>query len=137
MTIKDWIDLGITVASYLLVLVAGIYAKEKGKINKATKAGQVMDLVGKLATNAVHEAEYSGMDNDAKREFASEMVTQGLKTFGIKNVTANQINGSIERAVNAMHIANSDMDSDIEEVKANVPESDILKPDEVGDENGN
>ena len=31
MTIKDWIYLGITVASYLLAIIAGVYAKDKAK----------------------------------------------------------------------------------------------------------
>ena len=102
MTIKDWIYLGITIASYLLAIIAGVYAKDKAKINRATRAGQALDVLGKLATNAVHEAEYIGGSGQEKREFASEIITQGLSWFNIKGVTPNQVNGAIEKAVAAM-----------------------------------
>ena len=137
MTIKDWIYLGITVASYLLAIIAGVYARNKSKINTTTKAGQALDVLGKLATNAVHEAEYIGGSGQEKREFASEIITQGLSWFGIKGVTPNQVNGAIERAVNAMNIANQDVNPTEPEVtKAepeiaeNVPEKDIVQPTE-------
>ena len=137
MTIKDWIYLGITVASYLLAIIAGVYARNKSKINTTTKAGQALDVLGKLATNAVHEAEYIGGSGQEKREFASEIITQGLSWFGIKDVTPNQVNGAIERAVNAMNIANQDVNPTEPEVtKAepeiaeNVPEKDIVQPTE-------
>ena len=135
MTIKDWIYLGITVASYLLAIIAGVYARNKSKINTTTKAGQALDVLGKLATNAVHEAEYIGGSGQEKREFASEIIKQGLSWFGIKNVTPNQINGAIEKAVNAMNIANQDVNPTEPEIaKAepeiaeNVPEKDIVQP---------
>ena len=127
MTIKDWIYLGITVASYLLAIIAGVYARNKSKINTTTKAGQALDVLGKLATNAVHEAEYIGGSGQEKREFASEIITQGLSWFGIKNVTPNQINGAIEKAVNAMNIANQDVKPTEPEIAENVPEKDIVK----------
>ena len=137
MTTKDWIYLGITIASYLLAIIAGVYAKDKAKINRATRAGQALDVLGKLATNAVHEAEYIGGSGQEKREFASEIITQGLSWFGIKDVTPNQVNGAIERAVNAMNIANQDVNPTEPEVtKAepeiaeNVPEKDIVQPTE-------
>ena len=137
MTIKDWIYLGITVASYLLAIIAGVYARNKSKINTTTKAGQALDVLGKLATNAVHEAEYIGGSGQEKREFASEIIKQGLSWFGIKDVTPNQVNGAIERAVNAMNIANQDVNPTEPEVtKAepeiaeNVPEKDIVQPTE-------
>lgn len=137
MTTKDWIYLGITVASYLLAIIAGVYAKDKAKINRATRAGQALDVLGKLATNAVHEAEYIGGSGQEKREFASEIITQGLSWFGIKGVTPNQVNGAIERAVNAMNLANQDVKQTEPEVaKAepeiaeNVPEKDIVQPTE-------
>lgn len=129
MTIKDWIYLGITVASYLLAIIAGVYARNKSKINTTTKAGQALDVLGKLATNAVHEAEYIGGSGQEKREFASEIITQGLSWFGIKNVTPNQVNGAIERAVNAMNIANQDV-KPTPEIAENVPEKDIVQPTE-------
>lgn len=130
MTIKDWIYLGITVASYLLAIIAGVYARNKSKINTTTKAGQALDVLGKLATNAVHEAEYIGGSGQEKREFASEIITQGLSWFGIKNVTPNQVNGAIERAVNAMNIANQDV-KPTPEIAENVPEKDIVQPTEL------
>ena len=135
MTTKDWIYLGITVASYLLAIIAGVYARNKSKINTTTKAGQALDVLGKLATNAVHEAEYIGGSGQEKREFASEIITQGLSWFGIKGVTPNQVNGAIEKAVNAMNIANQDVnptESEVTkaepEIAENVPEKDIVQP---------
>ena len=130
MTIKDWIYLGITVASYLLAIIAGVYARNKSKINTTTKAGQALDVLGKLATNAVHEAEYIGGSGQEKREFASEIITQGLAWFGIKNVTPNAVNGAIEKAVNAMNIANQDVKPVEPEIAENVPEKDIVQPTE-------
>ena len=144
MTIKDWIYLGITVASYLLAIIAGVYARNKSKINTTTKAGKALDVLGKLATNAVHEAEYIGGSGQEKREFASEIITQGLSWFNIKGVTPNQVNGAIERAVNAMNIANQDVSPTEPEVtKAepeiaeNVPEKDIVQPAKDVTVNGN
>ena len=128
MTIKDWIYLGITVASYLLAIIAGVYARNKSKINTTTKAGQALDVLGKLATNAVHEAEYIGGSGQEKREFASEIITQGLAWFGVKSVTPNQINGAIEKAVNAMNLANQDVKPTEPEIAENVPEKDIVQP---------
>ena len=130
MTIKDWIYLGIAVASYAIAIIAGIYAKDKAKINRATRAGQALDVLGKLATNAVHEAEHIGGSGQEKKEFASEIITQGLAWFGIKNVTPNAMNGAIEKAVNAMNIANQDVKPVEPEVAENVPEKDILQPTE-------
>ena len=128
MTIKDWIYLGITVASYLLAIIAGVYARNKSKINTTTKAGQALDVLGKLATNAVHEAEYIGGSGQEKREFASEIIKQGLSWFGIKGVTPNQVNGAIEKAVNAMNLANQDVKPTEPEIAENVPEKDIVQP---------
>lgn len=128
MTIKDWIYLGITVASYLIAIIAGIYAKDKAKINRATRAGQALDVLGKLATNAVHEAEYIGGSGQEKREFASEIITQGLSWFGIKNVTPNAVNGAIEKAVNSMNLANEDVNSAEPGIAQDVPEDDIVQP---------
>ena len=128
MTIKDWIYLGITVASYIIAIIAGVYARNKSKINTTTKAGQALDVLGKLATNAVHEAEYIGGSGQEKREFASEIITQGLAWFGVKSVTPNQINGAIEKAVNAMNIANQDVNPTEPEIAQNVPEKDIVQP---------
>ena len=108
MTVKDWLYLAITVASYAIAIIAGIYTHNKQKINRATKSGQIMDTLGKLATYAVHEAEHTGMENADKREYASEVIEQGLKWFGINDVTPALINGAIEKAVNAMHLANDD-----------------------------
>ena len=131
MTVKDWIYLGITVASYLLAIIAGMYAKDKAKINRATRAGQALDVLGKLATNAVHEAEYIGGSGQEKRDFASEIITQGLSCFGIKGVTPNAVNGAIEKAVSAMNIANQDVEPAEPEIAKNVPEKDIIRPTET------
>ena len=144
MTIKDWIYLGITIASYIIAIIAGVYARNKSKINTTTKAGQALDVLGKLATNAVHEAEYIGGSGQEKREFASEIITQGLSWFNIKGVTPNQVNGAIEKAVNAMNLANQDVKPTEPEVaKAepeiaeNVPEKDIVQPAKDVTVNGN
>lgn len=128
MTIKDWIYLSITVASYLLAIIAGVYARNKSKINTTTKAGQALDVLGKLATNAVHEAEYIGGSGQEKREFASEIIKQALSWFGIKGVTSSEVNGAIEKAVNAMNIANQDVKPTEPEIAQNVPEKDIVQP---------
>ena len=131
-TIKDWIYLGITVASYLLALIAGVYAKDKAKMNRATRAGQALDVLSKLATNAVHEAEHIGGSGSGqeKREFASEVIAQGLSWFGIKEVTPNAVNGAIEKAVNSMNLANQDVKPAEPEIAENVPEKDIVQPTE-------
>lgn len=129
MTIKDWLYLAITVASWAVAVIAGIYTKEKQKINRATKAGQILDTVGKLATYAVHEAEYSGMDNPDKRSAAAQMVSQGLNFLGIHGVTENVVNGAIENAVNAMHLANGDPGTP--EVKENPNPKDVVQPTEA------
>lgn len=142
MTIKDWLYLAITVASYAIALIAGVYTHNKQKINRATKSGQIMDTLGKLATYAVHEAEHTGMENADKREYASEVIEQGLKWFGINDVTPALINGAIEKAVNAMHLANDDSEP-ADEIKQDVPANDVVqppvieeKPAETGDTNG-
>lgn len=128
MTTKDWIYLSITVVSYLLAIIAGVYARNKSKINTTTKAGQALDVLGKLATNAVHEAEYIGGSGQEKREFASEIIKQALSWFGIKGVTSSEVNGAIEKAVNAMNIANQDVKPTEPEIAQNVPEKDIVQP---------
>ena len=131
MTIKDWIYLGITVASYLIAIIAGIYAKNKAKINKATAVGKTLDVVGQLATYAVHETESLDLENEQKRQAAVQIINQGLSWFGIKDVTPNTINGAIEKAVNAMHLANSVYQS-VEpiqpEITPNVPASNLVQP---------
>ena len=107
MTVKDWIYLAMTIGGYLVAVIAGLYAKNKTKINKATAAGKAMDVVGQLATYAVHEADRVDMSNDSKRQYAAEVVTQGLSWLGIKGVTPIIVKGAVEDAVNAMHLANS------------------------------
>lgn len=131
MTIKDWFYLAITIVSYAITIIAGVYAKDKHRINRATRAGQVMDVIGQLATTAVHEAEYSGMDNQEKRELASDIISRGLAGFGIHNVSANVINGAIEKAVNSMHLANDDTPENDANLSDDVPEDDILDPKDV------
>ena len=131
MTIKDWIYLGITVASYIIALIAGIYTKNRAKINKATAVGKTLDVVGQLATYAVHETESLDLENEQKRQAAVQIINQGLSWFGIKDVTPNTVNGAIEKAVNAMHLANSD-DKSVEpiqpEIVPNVPAKNLVQP---------
>ncbi len=131
MTIKDWIYLGITVASYIIAIIAGIYTKNRAKINKATAVGKTLDVVGQLATYAVHETESLDLENEQKRQAAVQIINQGLSWFGIKDVTPNTVNGAIEKAVNAMHLANSDNQS-VEliqpEITPNVPASNLVQP---------
>lgn len=107
MTVKDWIYLAMTIGGYLVAVIAGLYAKNKAKINKTTAAGKAMDVVGQLATYAVHEADRVDMSNDSKRQYAVEVVTQGLSWLGVKGVTPIIVKGAVEDAVNAMHLANS------------------------------
>lgn len=102
MTSEDWFYLALTVGGYLVAVIAWVYAKEKAKINRATAAGKVMDVVGQFATYAVHEAERMDMSGAAKRKWAAEAVSQGLAWLGIKGVTPIVINGAIEKAVAAM-----------------------------------
>lgn len=131
MTIKDWIYLGITVASYIIAIIAGIYTKNRAKINKATAIGKTLDVVGQLATYAVHETESLDLENEQKRAAAVQIINQGLSWFGIKDVTPNTVNGAIEKAVNAMHLANSD-DQSVEpiqpEIVPNVPAKNLVQP---------
>lgn len=126
MTIKDWIYLGITVASYIIAIIAGIYAKNKAKINKATAVGKTLDVVGQLATYAVHETESLDLENEQKRQAAVQIINQGLSWFGIKDVTPNTVNGAIEKAVNAMHLANDE--SAEPEIAKDVPADQLMKP---------
>ena len=109
---KDWIYLAMAIGGYLVAVIAGLYAKNKAKINKTTAAGKAMDVVGQLATYAVHEADRGDMSNDSKRKYAVEAVAQGLSWLGIKGVTPVMINGAVEAAVNAMHLANSQQAAD-------------------------
>lgn len=126
MTIKDWIYLGITIASYIIAVIAGVYAKDKAKINKATAVGKTLDVVGQLATYAVHETESLDLENEQKRQAAVQIINQGLSWFGIKDVTPNTVNGAIEKAVNAMHLANDE--SAEPEIAKDVPADQLMKP---------
>lgn len=127
MSTKDWIELGIVIVSYALAIIAGVYAKNKAKINKTTAAGKALDLVGQLATYAVHETESMDLTNAQKRKAAVEIINQGLAWFGIKNVTPNTITGAIEKAVNAMHLANS-VDPTESEIAKDVSADELLQP---------
>lgn len=113
MTVKDWIYLVMTVGGYLVAVIAGLYAKNKSKINKVTAASKAMDVVGQLATYAVHEAERTEMSGTGKRKWAAEAVSQGLDWLGIKGVTPIAINGAIEDAVAAMNAASKEADKDV------------------------
>lgn len=117
MTSRDWIYLAMTIGGYLVAVIAGLYAKNKAKINKTTAAGKAMDVVGQLATYAVHEAERADMGNADKREYAVEVVTQGLSWLGIKGVTPTVVRGAVEDAVNAMHLANRQGPAEAAETK--------------------
>lgn len=109
MTFKDWIYLAMTMIGYLVAVIAGVYAKDKAKINRATAAGKAMDVVGQLATYAVHEAERMEMSGAAKRKWAAEAVSQGLDWLGIKGVTPIAVNGAIEEAVAAMNAVSKEV----------------------------
>ncbi|WP_304228452.1 phage holin [Lactobacillus kitasatonis] len=128
MTIKDWIYLGITVASYLLAIIAGVYAKDKAKINRATRAGQALDVLGKIATNAVHEVEFLGGTSQEKRQMGYELINQALHYMGINDVTANMIYGALEKAVAAMHLADAEEMEKDPAVAQDVDEKDVLQP---------
>lgn len=108
MTVKDWIYQALTVGCYLVAVIAGLYARNKGKINKLTLAGKVMEVVGQLATYAVHEAERTELNGAGKRKMAEETVSQGLDRLGIKGVTPTVIDGAIEDAVAAMKAASKE-----------------------------
>lgn len=108
---KDWIYLAIAIGGYLVAAVAGLYAKNKAKINRATAAGKVLSVVGELATFAVQEAEHVGSSGETKREYAVEAVTQALGFLGIKGVTPIMINGAVEDAVKGMKLADQALES--------------------------
>lgn len=128
MTIKDWIYLGITVASYIIAVIAGVYAKDKAKINRATRAGQAYDVLGKVATNAVHEVEFLGGTSKEKRQMGYELINQALHYMGINDVTANMIYGALEKAVAAMNLADVEKMENDPAVAQDVDEKDILQP---------
>lgn len=128
MTIKDWIYLGITVASYIIAIIAGIYAKNKAKINRTTRAGQAYDVLGKIATNAVHEVEFLGGTSKEKRQMGYELINQALHYMGINDVTANMIYGALEKAVAAMHLVDAEEMEKDPAVAQDVDEKDILQP---------
>lgn len=125
MTSEDWIYLALTVGGYLVAAIAWLYAKEKAKINKATAAGKAMDVVGQLATYAVHEAERMEMSGAGKRKWAAEAVSQGLDWLGIKGVTPIVINGAIEKAVAVMKsVSKEEADQPAQRVESSQPVAD-------------
>lgn len=128
MTIKDWIYLGITVASYIIAMIAGAYARNKAKINRTTRAGQAYDVLGKIATNAVHEVEFLGGTSKEKRQMGYELINQALHYMGINDVTANMIYGALEKAVAAMHLADTEEMEKDPAVAQDVDEKDIVQP---------
>ena len=128
MTIKDWIYLGITVASYIIAVIAGAYARNKTKINRTTRAGQAYDVLGKIATNAVHEVEFLGGTSKEKRQMGYELINQALHYIGINDVTANMIYGALEKAVAAMHLADAEEMKKDPAVAQDVDEKDIVQP---------
>lgn len=128
MTIKDWIEVGITVASYIIAVIAGAYARNKAKINRTTRAGQAYDVLGKIATNAVHEVEFLGGTSKEKRQMGYELINQALHYMGINDVTANMIYGALEKAVAAMNLADVEKMGNDPAVAQDVDEKDILQP---------
>lgn len=128
MTIKDWIEVGITVASYIIAVIAGAYARNKAKINRTTRAGQAYDALGKIATNAVHEVEFLGGTSKEKRQMGYELINQALHYIGINDVTANMIYGALEKAVAAMHLADAEKMEKDPAVAQDVDEKDIMQP---------
>lgn len=132
MTIKDWLYLAITICFYGVTYVAYIYTKSKAKINKATTLGKIQDIMGKKAECAVHLAEDAGLDsNDDKHQFAKDLLIQWLHAMGITNFTSQELDGLIKVAVQAMHLAWAESDTDpdtSDEVKTDVPSGDVVKP---------
>lgn len=128
MTIKDWIYLGITIASYIIAAIAGVYARNKAKINRTTRAGQAYDVLGKIATNAVHEVEFLGGTSKEKRQMGYELINQALHYMGINDVTANMIYGALEKAVAAMHLADAEEMGKDPAVAQDVDEKDVVQP---------
>lgn len=132
MTIKDYLYLAITICFYAVTYIAYAYTKSKVKINKATKLGQVEDLIGKKATWAVHVAEDADLEsNDDKHQFAKDLIVQGLHTMGITSFTSQELDGAIKVATQAMHLAWDANDTEPDtsnEVKADVPAQDVVKP---------
>ena len=128
MTIKEWIYLGITVASYIIAIIAGAYARNKAKINRTTRAGQAYDVLGKIATNAVHEVEFLGGTSKEKRQMGYELINQALHYMGINDVTANMIYGALEKAVAAMHLADAEKMEKDPAVAQDVDEKDVVQP---------
>lgn len=133
MTVSNWIQIAFTVVCYIIALIAAIYAKSGSKINKASKAGQVQDVLGRYAKWAVHLAEDAGLDtDDAKHEYAKQLIMQALKWEGV-TTTPGMIDGAIKTAVSAMHLAYDDVGVSDGEIKQDVPDSDIVKPEDVSD----
>lgn len=111
MSIKEMIDLTVTLGWLIIAIGAAVYGKYKAKINRATAAGKVLSVVGELATFAVQEAEHIGSGGETKREYAVEAVTQALGFLGIKGVTPIMINGAVEDAVKGMKLADQALES--------------------------
>lgn len=128
MTIKDWIEVGITVASYIIAVIAGAYVRNKAKINRTTRAGQAYDVLGKIATNAVHEVEFLGGTSKEKRQMGYELINQALHYMGINDVTANMIYGALEKAVAAMHLADAEKMENDPAIAQDVDEKDVVQP---------
>ena len=129
MTIKDWLDLGLNIGIYVVALVAAVYTKNQAKINKATRAGKVQDLLGSYAKKAVYLAEDAGLDsNDAKHQYAKELIVQALSWAGIKGVTVGMIDGAIKTAVSAKNLAYDTVGVDDPGLGYDVDDKDVLKP---------
>lgn len=111
MSIKEMIDLALTLGWLIIAIGAAAYGKYKAKINRATAAGKVLSVVGELATFAVQEAEHIGSSGETKRVYAVEAVTQALGFLGIKGVTPIMINGAVEDAVKGMKLADQALES--------------------------
>jgi len=113
MTIKDWFDVVIPLVMIALTAIAGVYTRQKAKIDTKTAAGKAFDTVGKLAVWAVNEAEFSGMDGENKREYAAEIITEQLAKRGITGINKNVVYGAIQTAWKA---ANFDHTEPVKEV---------------------
>lgn len=135
MTIKDWLYLAVTICFYGVTYIAYLYTKSKAKINKATTLGKIQDIMGKKAEVAVHVAEDAGLDsNDDKHQFAKDLLIQSLHAMEINNFTSQELDGLIKVAVQAMHLAWAEEDTEPDtndEIKANVPVGDVVKPQPV------
>jgi len=126
------------IANILLLVVTGVtgaVAKAVYSYLKSHTSAQQFAILEQLATSAVRTAEQgaiAGFVQD-KKATAFNVVNEGLKNAGIKNLTAEQIDAAIEAAVK--YEFNHDVvpgeAQPVEDVPAPEPEVDTDAPDGV------